>query len=59
MTTLPKYWTDFISSLTEKSKDLLLIEFGIMLERQKGTSGLERQIDIFREQFILREKKKK
>lgn len=59
MTNLPKFWVDFITGLTDKSKDLLLIELGIILERQRGISGLERQMDLFQEQFKLREKKKK
>lgn len=59
MTTLPKFWITFIDGLTEKSKDLLLYEFGVFIERQQGIAGLERKIDLFQEQFKLREKKKK
>lgn len=59
MTNLPKFWVDFITNLTDKSKDLLLIELGIILERQRGVSGLERQVALYKEQFNLREKKRK
>lgn len=59
MATISKSWIDFIGSLTDKSKDLLLIEMGLQIEKQLGTSGLERRIALYKEQYSLREKRVK